>query len=310
MRRLSQWLGLLLCGSAAAFAQTPQRPKILGIAHVAFAAHDLEQSRAFYSGWLGFEEVSPWKSTDGTTAFTFFKINDHQYIELTPEHAAGTDRFGDISFETDNVEAMRLYLAAKGVAVPDKVTVGRIGNAAFKVTDPAGHTLEFLQYLPSGQTAQAFGKHLGASRVSTHMTHAGLIVTALDDEYRFFTETLGFAETWRGSSDGNTLSWINLKAPDSTDYVEFMLYKEMPPPDKRGSQHHICLVVPSVAAAAAMLQANSYRAQYTRAMEIHLGKNRKQQLNLFDPDGTRTELMEPTTIDGTPTPPSKAPPPH
>jgi len=37
--------------------------------------------------------------------------------------------------------------------------------------------------------------------------------------------------------------------------------------------------------------------------------NRKRQVNLFDPDGTRVELMEPVTIDGKPTPPSTAPPP-
>jgi hypothetical protein len=28
---------------------------------------------------------------------------------------------------------------------------------------------------------------------------------------------------------------------------------------------------------------------------MHIGRNRKWQLNLFDPDGTRAELMEPRT---------------
>jgi lactoylglutathione lyase len=45
-------------------------------------------------------------------------------------------------------------------------------------------------------------------------------------------------------------------------------------------------------------------------MEMRTGINRKRQLNLFDPDGTRSELMEPATIDGTPTPSSTAPPPR
>jgi len=44
-------------------------------------------------------------------------------------------------------------------------------------------------------------------------------------------------------------------------------------------------------------------------MEIRTGVNRKRQLNLFDPDGTRVELMEPKTIDGAPAPSSTAPPP-
>lgn len=304
MRR-SVALLLLLVAFGPLSAQ--KRPKILGIAHVAYASHDLDASRAFYRDWLGLQEVNTW-TADGKTAFTFFKINDHQFVEITPESAPDTDRFGDISFETDNAEAMRRYLAGKGVTVPKEVTHGRIGNVAFKITDPAGHQLEFVQYMPQGKTAQDYRKHLGPDRVSVHMTHSGLIVTDLDPEYRFYTDVLGFTETWRGSSDGKTLSWINLKSPDSADYVEFMLYAEPPAPTKRGSAHHICLVVPSIPGAVAELKAKPYAATYSRPLEAdHIGRNRKRQSNLFDPDGTRVELMEPTTIDGTPTPASAAP---
>jgi len=49
---------------------------------------------------------------------TFFKVNDHQYIELYPEQEANSDRLSHIALETDNIEALRLYLASKGVAVP------------------------------------------------------------------------------------------------------------------------------------------------------------------------------------------------
>ena len=49
---------------------------------------------------------------------------------------------------------------------------------------------------------------------------------------------------------------------------------------------------------------------YTRPVEIRTGINRKRQVNLFDPDGTRVELMEPNTIDGKPTPSSTLPPPR
>ena len=49
--------------------------------------------------------------------------------------------------------------------------------------------------------------------------------------------------------------------------------------------------------------------EYQRALEVRTGINRKRQLNLYDPDGTRVELMEPNTIDGVPTPSSQAPPP-
>jgi lactoylglutathione lyase len=51
-------------------------------------------------------------------------------------------------------------------------------------------------------------------------------------------------------------------------------------------------------------------SSYARPMEVRTGVNRKRQMNLFDPDGTRSELMEPCTVDRTPTPPYTAAPPR
>ena len=101
-----------------------------------------------------------------------------------------------------------------------------------------------------------------------------------------------------------------MQVPDGDDYIEFMLYKDLPAPDHRGSQHHICLFTPDLAKAKAQLEAKPAHASYNKPLEIRTGTNRKRQMNLFDPDGTRVELMEPQTIDGKPTPPSTAPPPR
>jgi lactoylglutathione lyase len=142
------------------------------------------------------------------------------------------------------------------------------------------------------------------------MMHVGIIVTELEPEMKFYTEVLGFRETWRGSSKGTVLSWINVKVPDGDDYIEFMLYKDAPAPTARGSAHHLALETPDAAASVAELDGKPYRKQYTRALEVRTGINRKRQVNIFDPDGTRTELMEPATVDGKPAPSSNAPPPN
>jgi hypothetical protein len=89
-----------------------------------------------------------------------------------------------------------------------------------------------------------------------------------------------------------------------------MLYDQIPEPNKRGSAHHICLYVPDMDKSLAALEERPARKSYTRPLEIRTGTNRKRQMNLFDPDGTRVELMEPNTVDGKPAPPSTAPPPR
>ena len=310
MLRAVQWLGAILL-PAALLAQDTARPRILGVAHIAIYASDYEKAKAFYRDFLGFEEPYSLAKPDGSPSMTFFKINERQYIELFPETAAGTDRLGHISIETDNAEAMRKYLASRGVAVPNQVPKGRIGNSNFNVKDPDGHTVEIVQYEPGGWTVRERGKHLPDGRVSRRMTHVGVIVTALEPAMQFYRDILGFSETWRGSAQGSALlSWVNLKVPDGDDYIEFMLYKDAPDPEKRGVAHHLALEVSDAAASIAGLEAKPYRKQYSRPIESRTGVNRKRQVNLYDPDGTRTELMEAVTVDGRPAPSSGNPPPR
>ncbi len=292
--------------TVAVQAQEPKRPRITGVAHVAFYSSDLDKTRAFYKKVLGYEEPYDLKNPDGSLSMSFIKINERQYVELSKETAPNTDRLNHVSIETDDIAAMRVYLASKGVKVPATAGKVRIGNLAFNVQDPDGHTLEFVQYMPESLTVKAKGKFAGAGRVSDRMAHFGIIVGNVEASMKFYRDILGFTETWRGARLPERLDWINMRVPDGDDYIEFMLYSELPEPTKRGSQHHICLFVPDINAALKLVQARPY----TRPLEVRTGINRKRQLNLFDHDGSRVELMEPVTIDGKPTPSSRAPPPR
>ncbi len=290
------------------FGQEPKRPRVLGVAHIALFVSDIEKSRAFYKDFLGFGEPFQLDNPDGGLRLTFIKVNDRQYVELFPGLKPGADRLNHISIQTDNADAMRVYLASRGVAVPAKTPKGRIKNSNFNVKDPDGHTVEIVQYEPDGWSAREKGKFMSGARISERMLHLGIIVGDLAAANKFYGDILGFHEIWRGSRDGQVLSWTNMQVPDGEDYIEFMLYKDLPDPDHRGTQHHICLETPDLAQAQARLEAR--RGTYKLPMEARTGTNRRRQLNLYDPDGTRVELMEPVTVDGKPTPSSQAPPPR
>jgi lactoylglutathione lyase len=205
---------------------------------------------------------------------------------------------------------MRVYLQSKGVAVPPRVPRARIGTSNFNCKDPDGHTVEFVQYQPDSWAARERGKFMTGERISTRMRHVGVLVRDFSRSMRFYGDILGFEETWRGARNGSaTLSWANLRVPDGTDYLEFMFYTEEPPPDRRGVQHHLSLEVPNVDEAKARLEQRPYRKGYTREIQINTGVNRRRQINLYDPDGTRVELMEPATVDGVPAPSSTLPAP-
>ncbi len=300
---------LLLC-CASVVGQDVRRPKVSSVAHIAIFSKDVEASRKFYTGLLGYQEAYKLDQADGKLALTFFKINDRQYIELFPEKESGSDRLNHIALEVEDAEAMRAYLAAKGVAVPERVPKGRTGNLNFTIKDPDGHGVEFVQYLPDSESGKRKGLVMPAARISETMAHVGILVGSLDRAMGFYRDILGFTETWRGSRDDTVLNWVNMKVPDGTDYVEFMLYSELPAPDKRGTAHHLCLFVPDIEKSRTVLKQRTAGVGYTRALEVRTGINRRRQLNLYDPDGTRTELMEPRTVDGAPAPSSKAAPPR
>ena len=302
---------------AAGFLMTPslwsdpkaQRPKILGVAHVAFYVSDLNKTRAFYKDFLGFEEPFALKKPDGSDRIAFIKINERQYIELFAEPPKADGQLNHISIYTANADQMRDYLASQGVPVPDKVGKGKTGNKNFNIRDPDNHTVEIVEYQPDSWTAREAGKFVPATRVSDHMAHAGILVASLDQSMKFYRDILGFQEFWRGSSSGKELSWVNMRVPDGDDYIEFMLYKTTPTEQQRSVKNHICLVTPDIEKAVATLELRAAKANYTAKIEIKTGTNRKRQANLFDPDGTRVELMEPNTVDGKPVPSSTAPPP-
>lgn len=302
-------LALLLIVPSLCAAADVKRPRILGVAHMALYVSDPGKARAFYKDFLGFDEPFSLKRRDGTDRIVFIKINDYQYLELFAEDAKEDGRLNHISFYTDDAKAMRDYLASRGVKVSETIGKGRTGNSNFNITDPDGHTVEIVQYEPDSWTAREQGKFLPQTRISTRMGHIGVLVGALEPAMKFYRGILGFQEVWRGGT-GRYLSWVNMRVPDGEDYLEFMLYREPPEPDRRGVKNHICLVTPDIQKAVAILEARPARKDYGRPIEIQVGANRKRQANLFDPDGTRIELMEPDTIDGKPAPSSTAPPPR
>src|SRR5438270_5254887 len=147
---------LLLCISLAAQSQ-PARPKVLGVAHYSIFVSDLAKARAFYEDFLGYDEAFTLPKPDGGVQMVFIKINDQQYLELLNQPNKGEGQLNHLGLYTDDVEAMRQYLAARGVKTPGQITTNRIGNRKISVLDPDGHGVEIVQYMPDSWTGKDTG---------------------------------------------------------------------------------------------------------------------------------------------------------
>jgi catechol 2,3-dioxygenase-like lactoylglutathione lyase family enzyme len=303
---------ILLPAASSVRAQdaAPTPPRITGISHVGYFVSDLPKAIAFWHDFLGYDQEYDLKKvgSDTDVRIAFIKINDHQHIELFNEPpTALPNMMSHLCFTVDNVEQMRAYLRSKGFAVKPGAGTTRTGDYAFEIKDPDGMLVEFVQSLPTGLEMQAAGKFEPDTRIAPRIYHLGFLVGNSQKSMDFYGKILGFTETWRGGANPAELSWINMKVPDGDDYVEFMLYRNAP--GKFGTKNHISLVVPDIAKSVAILQSRPAFKRYGKELTIATGVNQKRQVNMYDPDGTRVELMEANTVTGKPTPSSNAPPP-
>ena len=278
--------GALLAATVLAAQDGPRRPRITGINHVALRVTDAATARPFYQDVLGLTE----RAASPARRFAY-SIGHRQHLILEPGLPEGEEeRLSHLAFETPDVGALAAYLTSRGVAVDQPA--GRCEETAIRLADPDGHPLEFVQASwPSDGEPADRGRAL-----SSRLLHAGLIVRDQQAADRFYRDTLGFSEIWRGGRTDATIDWINMRVPDGTDYLEYMLRAAAPDRRQRGVLHHICLLVPDIQDAWEAVAARTSAEARPRLAPPNVGRNGRWQLNLYDRDGTRTELMEPFRI--------------
>jgi catechol 2,3-dioxygenase-like lactoylglutathione lyase family enzyme len=287
-------LGFLAAMLAVVVTGKPvtHRPPIIGISHIGLETGDLAAAREFYGHILGFQEAFTLDTPTGGLLLTNFKVNDHQYIQVFPGLASSTeDRLSHIAFETTDAHALRDYLAARAVTVPDTLKPGLDGNLSFTVKDPDGHSVEFVEYLGGSLTRRNFGKFLPGTRISQHMIHAGVTVRDRAAADRFYKDILGFQLMWYGGMSDDRVDWVDMRVAEGSDWLEYMLKVHDLSPRRLGVMHHLALGVPSVETAYKEVVDRGYKAEPPK-----IGRDGKWQLNLYDPDYTRAELMEPKPV--------------
>jgi catechol 2,3-dioxygenase-like lactoylglutathione lyase family enzyme len=283
--RCSAALGLFALMASAAAASSGEklpRPRITGIDHVTIYVADVEKSRQFYSGILGFTaNCAPSRSPETC----LLVLPSRQRVLLKPAPPVGNLKsfIPEIAFATDNLAQMRKYLTAHGFA-PEAAKGDAEPAKSFHVRDPEGNVIAFVEGTTSKLNSAAAPKQIG-----THLIHAGFVVKDLAAENRFYVDLLGFRLYWYGGFKDDGIDWYELQVPDGPDWIEYML-NIAPDADHKelGIQNHFSFGVKDVHAAAAQLRERGLKA--FDGPEV--GRDGKDSLDAYDPDGTRVEIME------------------
>jgi catechol 2,3-dioxygenase-like lactoylglutathione lyase family enzyme len=276
---------ILFLLSLCAFAQAPpaKRAHITGIDHVAFYTTDLDAVRNLYGNLLGLVATTSMESGEGQRY-----IVGSQWVGYAPApDANSTARLDHVAFTTDDLEALRRQLRVARVKVPDQVDSRADGSHSFLVQDPEGNRVEFVQ-------SPKIIRNTGAwpmPPVSHRIIHAGFTVRDRAAEDRFYKDLLGFHLYWQGGPQPDRFDWVAMQVPDGTDWLEYMLNQpEHLDLHRNGVMDHVSLGVPDIKQAQATLESRGWKSSQTE--HAQMGRDGKWQLNLYDPDYTRIELME------------------
>ena len=274
--------------AAAAMAQsTPARPRIIGISHLAVYASDPAAAEHFYTVSIGAVKMPDPENPQGVR----YAISSTQFIEVLPLPAGvGVERLDHTAWNTANADGMRKYLASKGWKAPARVEKGSDGSRWFFVLDPEGNKVEFVQPAKMPAPVQA------PSAIGHHIIHVGFLVHDRDAEDKFYRDLLGFRPYWWGGRGGK-VEWVSQQCPDGHDWLEYMLgsgpgtgIPATMSQNTLGVMDHFSIGEPSVPDAFQVLQSgNRLEGRHDPAPKI--GLDGKYQLNLYDPDGTRAEIM-------------------
>jgi catechol 2,3-dioxygenase-like lactoylglutathione lyase family enzyme len=266
------------------------RPKITGISHIAVYSSDIKATDHYYREVIGAARVPDPENPRGAR----YAFSATQFVEVLPLPAdAGVNRLDHTGWNTDNAEGMRLYLAEKGWQTPSKIEHYADGSKAFRVKDPEGNVVEFVE--PSGKAKAPDAAHA----IGRHIIHVGFLVHSREAEDKFYKDLLGFRPYWFGGMEAGKLDWVSQQSPDSHDWLEYMLTSG---PSGSGipaniSQRslgvldHLSVGVTSVPDSYKMLASENRLTGARTDQHPQIGKDGKYQFNLYDPDGIRLELM-------------------
>ena len=272
-------------------AQAPasRPPKITGVSHLSVYASDSAKAENFYVHDLGAVK-RPDPQNPAGARYYFSPIQFVEVLPLPTDQADPKNRLDHVAFNTADAESLRKYLIAHDVHVPAKVEEGSDGSRYFFVDDPEGNHIEFVQ-------PPRHPEPVPVNPLSDHIIHVGFVVHDADAENAFFRKVLGFRPYWYGGRNGKT-EWVSQQVPDGTDWLEYMVQGG---PETHGipatmSQqtagvlNHFSLGVANMEKAYNLL----YGADRVSPKDAlpKIGADGKWQLNLYDPDGTRAEVME------------------
>ena len=147
-------VGLLIQAAIAQSGGQNNNPGVIMLNHVGIAVNDMEESLAFYTETMGYEEAFSISNAEGEVGLAYLRVSENTFVELgraNENTPAGLSHFG---VQVADVETVKAMYEGRGVS-PTDIRSGRTNALLSDIFDPQGVRIELSEYPPESLQGQA-----------------------------------------------------------------------------------------------------------------------------------------------------------
>ena len=138
------------------------KPYMKTLSHVGINTSDIEKSLKWYTETLGLDEAFRLYNPAGNLTIIYLQLTPTTFIELfVPRPNVTKPSNTHFAIEVSNIEEavadLRKRLPPES-KMKDEITTGRDGSKIYNFRDPDGNRIEFMEFPPEAQQAQAMAR--------------------------------------------------------------------------------------------------------------------------------------------------------
>ncbi len=127
---------------------------VIQLNHVGVAVDDMDESLAFYTETMGFEEAFRVTNDQGQVGLAYLRVSETTFLELNPANEnrpAGLTHFG---IQVEGMESVKAMFEGRGASA-SATRRGSTQAILSNITDPQGVRIELSEYPPDSLQGKA-----------------------------------------------------------------------------------------------------------------------------------------------------------
>ena len=149
---------LFVSGALVAFliqtAIAQMNPGVVQLNHVGVAVADMDESIAFYTETMGYEEAFRVTNDAGEPGLVYLRVSENTFVELTRANDNTPPGLSHFGIQVEGMDSVKAMYEGRG-AEPGETRRGRTRAVLSDIIDPQGVRIELSEYPPDSLQGQA-----------------------------------------------------------------------------------------------------------------------------------------------------------